>query len=400
MKILFLIRALTYGGAERQLTVVSKGLQERGHEVVIAVFYAGWPLEKELRGTRVRILPLKKRGRWDFIRFFFRLIIAVRHERPDIIHGYLSDSNLLTILLRPFFPRMTTVWGIRSSGRDVRKETWLERLTLKLNSALSTFPDAIIANSQVGRDHCVAQGYPSGKMVVIPNGVDTDRFQPHRELGRRIRKEWGLTERHHLVGVVGRLSPVKDHPNFLKAAALLAQERNDVRFVCMGDGPPEYRRKLQALSEKLGLKDFLIWNVACEDMSAVYNALDILVSSSASEGLSNVIGEGMACGVRCVVTNVGDSAWLVGDRGEVVPPKDPVALKNAILRTMNQTAYGSAQIRQEIINRVSVHRLITNTEDTLTGLVTPLMKKTHVIQTSPTVGGSMRTLTKMRGSSR
>ena len=100
-------------------------------------------------------------------------------------------------------------------------------------------------------------------------------------------------------------------------------------------------------------------------MSAVYNALDIAVSSSYSEGLSNVIGEAMACGVPCVVTNVGDSAWVVGDTGEVVPPKDPVALKNAIERLLDQKAYTSHQIRQEIINRLSVMNLVANTEYTL-----------------------------------
>ena len=67
MKIVFLIRALTYGGAERQLTVLSKGLCERGHDVVIAMFYAGGPLEKELANTQVRVRSLKKRGRWDVL---------------------------------------------------------------------------------------------------------------------------------------------------------------------------------------------------------------------------------------------------------------------------------------------------------------------------------------------
>jgi len=370
MKIFFLIRALTYGGAERQLTVLSKGLGERGHDVVIAIFYAGGPLEKELGHTNVKLLTLNKGGRWDVFGFLLRLIVAVRDERPDVVYGFLWDPNLFTVVLKPLFPNIKIVWGIRSSARDLRKETWLERLSIKLNSWLSSVPDAIIANSQVGRDHYVAQGYPSEKMIVIPNGVDTERFRPNRETRRRIREEWGLTERHHIVGSVGRLSPKKDHPNFLKAAALLSQARDDVRFVCIGDGPAEYRHRLQALAEELGLKKFLIWNVAREDMPRVYNALDIIVSSSASEGLSNVIGEGMACGVPCVVTNVGDSAWAVGETGEVVPSKDPVALKNAVQRLLHQTTYGPAQIRNAIIDRLSVSKLITNTERTLSDLVT------------------------------
>src|SRR6266487_3114893 len=370
MKIFFLVRALTYGGAERQLTLLAKGLSERGHDVVIAVFYSGGPLEKELYDTKVRIRPLNKSGRWDICGFLFRLIQAVREERPDVLHGYLWDPNLLTVVLKPLFPDIKIAWGVRSSARDLKRETWLDRLIIKLNCWLSGLPDVIIANSQVGRADYLAQGYPGEKMVVIPNGVDTERFDRDPKPRCRIRCEWGVTEQDHVVGLVGRLSPIKDHPNFLRAAALLAKKRKDIRFVCVGDGSPEYRQTLGVLAEELGLRGCLIWNEAREDMSAVYNALDIAVSSSYSEGLSNVIGEAMACGVPCVVTNVGDSAWVVGNTGEVVPPKDPVALKNAIERSLDQKAYGPAQIRQGIVDRLSVSNLVANTEETLDALMT------------------------------
>ena len=203
MKIFFLIRSLDCGGAERQLIVLSKGLCERGHDVVISAFYAGAPLEKELGDTKVRILPLKKSGRWDVFGFMLRLIQAVREERPHVLHGYLWDPNLFTVVLKPLFPNIKIVWGIRSSGRDLSKETWLERASIKLNYWLSRFPDAIIANSQVGRDDYVAQGFPGEKMVVIPNGVDTERFRPDHKARRRIRGEWNVTEDIRVVGLVG-----------------------------------------------------------------------------------------------------------------------------------------------------------------------------------------------------
>jgi hypothetical protein len=129
VKIFFLIRSLDCGGAERQLTVLSKGLCELGHDVVIAAFYAGGSLEKELRDTKVRILPLNKSGRWDVFGFIAQLIRAVRAERPDVLHGYLEDPNLLTVVLKPLVRNLKIVWGIRSSARDSNQQSRLERLS-------------------------------------------------------------------------------------------------------------------------------------------------------------------------------------------------------------------------------------------------------------------------------
>ncbi len=365
MKILFLFRSLYVGGAERQLVVLSKGLRERGHDVVVALFYSGGPLEKELLNARVRIRALDKRGRWDVFGFFVRLTQVLREERPDILHSYLFDPNLVTLMLMPLIPTTKVVWGIRSSHVDFRQYDWLFKLSFKLNCWLSRFPHAIIANSHVGREYHLALGYPAEKTVVIPNGIDTERFLPDHIARSRIRSEWGLTEQEKLVGLVGRLDPMKDHPTFLRAAATLVNTRKDTRFVCVGGGPSEYRATLQTLAHTLGLKEHVRWVGTRDDMPAVYNALDIAVSSSYGEGLSNVIGEAMACGVPCVVTNVGDSAWVVGETGEVVPPKDPVMLSDAMTRLLERNPSTPAQIRRRILEQLSTGMLIANTERAL-----------------------------------
>ena len=371
MKILFLIRSLDRGGAERQLALLAKGLQERGHDIVIAVFYSGGSLEKELGGTGIRILALHKRGRWDLFRFLMRLMRVLRQERPDVIHGYLEESNLLTVILKPFLHRSKTVLGIRSSDRDQEaREDWLDWVNFKLNCRLSKFADAIIANSRVGREFHLSQGYPAEKTVVISNGIDTKRFRPDPTARRALRAEWGASEHEKVIGIVGRLAPKKDHQNFLRAAALLASERKDLRFVCVGDGPSGYRATLQQLATQLGLNERLMWLSAQENIPAVYNALDVLVSSSShGEGFANVIGEAMACGVPCVVTDVGDSAWVVGDTGEVVHPMNAVALMKAIANTLDRPRCSPAEIRQRILDQSGPDNLVLNTERTLRTLL-------------------------------
>jgi len=371
MKIIFLTRSLVYGGAERQLVILAKGLHDRGHDVLVATFYSGEPLEKELLDAGVRIRPLNKLGRWDLLFFLFRLFRVMREESPDILHGYLPDPNSIGVILKPFFPKVRIVWGVRCSMMDSKQYDWIAGPSFKLSCWLSRFADAIIANSYVGREYHVAMGYPAEKTVVIHNGIDTKRFHRDSEARVRVRSEWGIGEDEMLIGLVGRLDPMKDHPNFLNAAALLVQEGKQFRFVCVGSGPANYRASLQELAKTLGLAEYILWVDARAEVSAIYSALDLLVSSSVyGEGFPNVLGEAMACGVPCVATDVGDSALVVGDMGEVVPPKNSVALADAIQRLLNQKSYEPTRIRQRIVAELSMDNLVTNTEHVLCALLT------------------------------
>lgn len=365
-KILFLIRSLNYGGAERQLVALARGIHERGHQVVVAAFYQDGPLEHDLHEAGVPVISLGKRKRWDVFPFLLRLVRLIRCEKPDILHGYLSEANLLTILLKPLFPRIKMVWGVRASNTDLNQYDWLARFLFPVQCFFSRFADIIIVNSNAGRDYHQKHGFPNRKMVVIPNGIDTQIFKPDAGARIRIRAEWGIKEDEKLIGLVARLDPMKDHPVFLRAAAILTKERQDVRLVCIGDGPEPYKAELKRLSGELGLENKLLWTGTRSDMPFVYNALDIATSSSYGEGFPNVIGEAMACGVPCVVTDVGDSALIVGESGIVVPPKNSELLKLALLRMLSrietQNNFTHREMcRSRIIKNFSESNLINTT---------------------------------------
>lgn len=362
MKIAFLIRSLNYGGAERQLVTLAKGLRDRGHEVLVLVFYAGGPLETELYELGIRVCPLEKKGRWEIFRFLIRLLRRLRAERPDVVHGYLSEPNLVLVALKPFLRGLKIIWGIRTSYMNLRDYDWLSTVSFKLSCRLARFADLIIVNSRAGFTYHVSNGFPDRKIVVVPNGIDTDRFRPDEEARRRLRAEWRIGTDHKLIGLVGRLDPTKDHRNFLEAARLLSYERKDVRFICVGDGPAHYRRALSEFAERAGLSDRLLWISARRDGGAVFSALDIAVSSSSGEGFPNVIGEAMACGIPCVATDVGDSAWIVGETGAVVPPRDPHALKAAIAKLLDAPPPSPSAIRARIEHTLSALQLVLNTE--------------------------------------
>jgi len=365
-KILFFTRSLNAGGAERQLVVTAKGLAERGYQVTVLTFYAGGFYANELNNTTVQLLSLHKKGRWDLLAFLYRLLRILHQQSPDVIYSYLGTANILAVMMRPFIPTTRAVWGVRASNMDLDQYDWLNRWSYWLECRLARFAECIVSNSQAGLKYAVAHGFPEKKMTVITNGIDTERFSPDKLAGDSLHKAWGVAENERLIGVVGRIDPMKGHPLFLKAAALIKQQHPQVRFVCVGQGETMYENAMHQLATKLGLDDVLIWAGRHADMVAVYNALDIASSSSCGEGFPNVVGEAMACGVPCVVTDVGDSALIVGDTGMVVPAKDSQALAAAWNKMLSlddvEFKRLSDAARKRVVDEFGVHVLLNCTE--------------------------------------
>ncbi len=360
-------RSLHRGGAERQLAALAIGLHRRGHSVAVLAFYPGGPLESELTGAGVQVRIFNKKGRWDVFGFPIRLLMFLRRAAPDILHGYLVVPNLLAAFFRPFLPGTKVVWGVRASDMDLSCYDWMARFTFSLSCMCARFADLIIANSLSGMVYHRERGYPREKTVIIPNGIDTERFGPSRDDRTTIRAEWGIGENEKLIGLVGRLDPMKDHPTFLKAAALFLRERGDVRFACVGGGPAEYGTGLRRMGAELGLDGRLLWAGERADAHAVYNAFDVATLSSVwGEGFPNVVGEAMSCGIPCVVTDAGDSPAIVGRHGIVVPSGNPQALAEAWGRALDCAAeFPDMESRGRIVREYSVHSLVERTERAL-----------------------------------
>ena len=374
LRVTFLVRSMERGGAERQLAVLARGLRHRGHDVSVVVFYPGGPLETELRAGGVRVRDVGKHGRWDVLGFFARLRRVLIEEQPDVLHAYLPTPNVIAAALRWTMPGVRLVWGHRASNLDLDHDDWLARVIDRLTIAMSRFPDLVIVNSRAGYAHAESIGYPPARMVVIPNGIDTDHFTIDRRAGRSIRTAWGIGEDERLVGLVARVDPIKSFEVFLDAAAALARSHPNVRFVCVGDvGDAAYASAMRTLATGLGLDDRLVWAGGQSDMRAVYNALDVACLSSAAEGFPNVIGEAMACGVPCVSANVGDAAWLIDDDALVAPAGDSGALATRIGQLLDRPSEDLAPlasaVRARVTSRFSVASLIDTTERALYDLV-------------------------------
>ena len=365
-KIAFLIRSLDVAGAERQLAYLARGLKDKGISVTVGIFYRGGGLEELLLSNDVPIVYLEKRGRWDILGFLIRTQAWVRREKPNVLHGYLTGANIVVILLKPFFHSLYIVWGVRASNMLLENYDKLARFTFKLSVWLAGFTDLIIVNSNSGYDYHAANGYPSDQMVVIPNGIDTNLFAPDLSARQHQRALWGIDEGATLIGIVGRLDPMKDHRTFLQAASKVLSKRKDVLFVCVGGGDIKYLEDLQQYSEGLGLSDNIRWLPGQVDVENAYNALDVLVSTSAfGEGFSNTLAEAMACGVRCIATNVGDAEKILLDTGVVVPPGNSSAVADGILALLDCSNRENSKFkklaRDHIRKNYSIDQLVSNT---------------------------------------
>jgi glycosyltransferase involved in cell wall biosynthesis len=355
---------LAAGGAEWQLVLLAKELHSRGLRVSVATFYGGGALEDTLGECGISVHCLKKSGRWDLATFMIRLSRWLWTERPDVVHGYLITANLLLLSLRPLLRlrRARVVCGVRGSAAPPGAYDVPTKIAQSLEKRLLPYADLIISNSQAAVRSIGRLG-ADARAVVIPNGIDGSkyRFDPAERTTKR--KEWGVAADEILIGLIGRLDPMKNHQGFMRAASALLEHHPGIRLVCVGTGTPEYRRALQDHARITGVWTRLIWAGFETNMPAVYSALDICcLSSEWGEGFPNVIGEAMSCGLPCVSTAAGDAAEVIGDCGWIVPLGSPERLADALVQAVQALAtWDRARPRNRVQTKFSVGTMADRT---------------------------------------
>ncbi len=374
MNVVFLTQRLAVGGAERQLVSLAQGLAARGHRVTIATFYPGGALASGLAEAGVRHFDVSKRGRFDAIGPLIRLGRMLAAEQPQVVNSWLTVPNIVAGTFRALGGRWPLVWSIRHAIDDFSMFDWLARATDSVEPHLARFADRIVVNSEAGRLRAIAAGFPARRMVVLPNGIDTDRFRPDPEGARALRRDWGIPDNALLVGHPARIDPTKGHDTFIDAAALLAPTDARLHFVCPGTGDSGLMEKLQARTRSLGLTTRMHWPGLVLDMPAAYSALDLAVMCSSSEGWPNVVGEALACGVPMVVTDVGDAARIVPAGTPVVSPNDPAILATAIRHAVGERRTAPVEALRRHIDASFARRAMLDRSEALLSEVAALRR--------------------------
>lgn len=360
------ISGLGVGGAENMLLklVSAPGSPGIVHEV-LSLDSGGPLLPRYLEsGVTVHCLGLhRKRAR---PRHLAELRARIREFDPTVIHGWMYHANLTALLGRWWSGSNALVaWNIRQTIYDLKKEKRTTALVIRAGARLSRRPDAIVYNSATSAHQHEALGYDASTRTLLPNGFDCVKFAPDPATRDRVRQQLGLASDDVVVALVARYHPMKDHKTFVAAAATLARESPKIRFLIVGLGVSQPGAGILDALSSAGIRERAVVQEVQKDVSPMYKAADIACSSSAwGEGFSNAIGEAMACGLPCVVTDVGDSAILVGDTGRVVPPRDPEALAAALSSVLasDHVALGKAA-RRRIETNYSLGAVVTQYEE-------------------------------------
>jgi glycosyltransferase involved in cell wall biosynthesis len=303
----------------------------------------------------------------------FKLIRMFRHLRPDIVHTHTAKAGTLGRLAARVAGVPLTVHTFHGHVLDGYFSPSVTQFFLMVERRLARTTDRLVTVSSRLRDQLLAMriGRPD-QVEVVPLGLDLGRFEQRRPAVPALRASLGLAPGAPLLGSVGRLVSIKDHPTLFRAVASLGGDGQPAHLVIVGDG--EDRPALIRLAGDLGLSSrvhFLGWR---SDLETILNELDVVICSSRNEGTPVALIEAMAAGVPVLSTEVGGVADLVthGETGWLVPPGDPAAMADGIRHLMAEPSLRSclaAAGRVVALDRYDVARLLTRMEALYTAVI-------------------------------
>ena len=351
MRILQICSARELGGGERHVADLSNGLARRGHHVCAALIPSS-PLLGELSVPRQNILELPMRNSLN-VRSALKLARFARENQIEIIHAHVARDYPLAALVAKRAGGVPLVLT-RHVLFPLKK---IHRLTLRSVAR-------IIAVSQAVADGLLAQGiFSEDKIVLIHNGIVIDRFA-----GVRTARRQGGSRLQ--VGTIGHLAPIKGQEDFIRAAAVVCAQRDDVDFIIAGEDKSrtgEHRRSLEMLIDELGLEHRIQMVGWINDIAKLLPTFDLFVSPSRSEPFGLAIIEAMAAGVPVISTESEGAREIIESEKScrLVPIGDVEALAKAICELLDDPREReklSGNARQVVSERFSLERMTDETE--------------------------------------
>jgi len=334
MKVVHIITGLGDGGAEHALFKICKYDIINKHFVISLRGPGKYFSSLNKVGVKVYCLNIK----FFSIHKFIFLVKLLRSLKPDIVQTWLVHADFIGGIAARLAGINNILWNVRYSKIEIGKAKLTTILIIKLLSILSNLiPKFIITVSKKAKKIYEIIGYNKKIFKFIPNGYDLSILKVNKFQQINFRKKIKIKKQIPLIGNVARYDPQKDHSNLLNALSLIRSK--NINFFCVLVGSNINYKNMNLIAEikRLKLSNYVKLLGQNDNISQVMNGLDVhVLSSSYGEGFSNVVAESMACGTPCIVTDVGDSAFIVGKTGWAVPPKNSIKLAKAIEKAIHE----------------------------------------------------------------
>ena len=336
MNVAHVITGLGVGGAETSLMRLLSSLDRDSCRSKVISLSGNVVMGEKIERLGVEVRTLGMRRALPSPRALMSLRDELRRFDADVVQTWMYHADLMGGLAARL-SRRPVVWSLRQSNLSGSVNRATTMLVMWTNARLSDrIPERIVCGSEAALRSHRAIGYSERRMKVISNGFDTRLFRPDASQGEEVRRELSVEDEMLVVGHVARFDPQKDHRTFVDAAKRIADRVGHVLFVMCGDGVDESNVELGRWIGEAGLNERVRLLGRRDDLPRLLNGFDVAVSSSIGEGLPNAVGEAMAMSVPCVVTDVGDTARLVGETGVVVEPSNAVDLADAVVSVLNE----------------------------------------------------------------
>ena len=327
-RILFVIKRMTTGGAERHLAQLLPALKDRGLDVELFVLERGGPLELVLTAAGVSIAgPVRcVPSVLHVLVAGFYLLRRVLTRRPDILHFFLPEPYLVGASVAVLAGQRHCIMSRRSLTHYHRKHPWLARLEKLFHHRMM----ALLGNSRAVADELVTENGDSRKVGLIYNGVGIGNEGGNREA---LRTSLSIPDFAFVMVIVANLVDYKGHSDLLNALALVnARLPQPWRLLVIGRDEGEGDR-LRLQAERQNLAGNILWLGERADVEVILPVADLGLLVSHQEGFSNALIEMMAQGLPVVATAIGGNLDAVADTqsGVLVPVQDPERLGRAIL---------------------------------------------------------------------
>ncbi len=356
MKIVYIATGLSTGGAEIMLYhLLSRIDRERFNPFVISLIDRG-SIGERIEKLGISVFSIGMNTSFPKLIDVWHLFRTIHRIKPDLIQGWMYHGNLAAqVAGLLFWKQIPLFWSIHHAANCLHSEKKMTAAIIQFGAKISYWTKQNIFVSKISKIQHDLLGYCQQNSCVIPNGFDTELFQPSTEYRRQLRDELALDQNCILFGLIGRYHPLKDHSNFIQAAAIAAQKSPDIRFILAGKNIDKENHSLMQMIQEAGLLERIYLLGERSDVNCIAAALDIFSLTSISEAFPLTIGEAMSCGVPCVVTDVGDAAWIVSDTGRVVPSKAPQSLADAWQELIDMGSEG-----RKVLGEAARARILAN----------------------------------------